>query len=926
MERVKSILHDYLRFKVNTEVEIRFSTFVRNDLFIEKQPLLHNKVPENYKCVPCITRKDFNRVLNIMKSYNLRITESNTIDYFYPDYVRATYTNQDPIPIYVKKLKQKWQDIFDYNLRVCMSTETPTDTPDNKTLEQWEKNVNFRKKLRTSLFDDNIRYDFTHVTNHLGKTSYEIEMELLPTPSPNIDHILCCIRHMISLLQESIEILTLAEKWNISLEYSLLTKLILSVKRPYFIGAQPELAQMHVLEAIRYSVTEKYDGERFLAFISDNTKMYFFDRGMKVKSFGFTNTLNCGTILDVELVGHHIFVYDILFLNGVDLRGNVKYNLPCRLTVINKVLKNTKSQNFSPKLSPKKYYSNSAEIKALFDQYEAGKFEDNLIPRDGFIFTPLDLPYSTTQKSPNLFKWKPLNMTSIDFLVEQKSQNSWNLFVGNKDANIPFAMLPFVEVPPEWSTYDYSGYIIECVFVPQFLPIRVRNDKIKPNYRTIAEDTWKYIKNPISLDMIKQSTSIQKHTKVDWIDMRKYHNDIKRYLVDWCKLNYTDSFSWGDSPQHLRILDLACGRGGDLSKWSKIGVDYVGIDINQELLDEAIERSHHQNKTSTFQFEKMDLNTEFYQGNEPANVVSCQFALHYFMSSKDTWNNFTRTIESNISPGGIAIFTLFDGYKVYDYIKSAHIEKNFSINPILWNKNSKLENIKPKVFGVGINVSLHGDKSVILNQETTEYLVFMDDFIKDMQSRGFYLEESKLFENYDNHSFKSTHEKDYSSLHRYYIFRYLPKKQVILWNPVENDMFESSRFTKIDVLNMITGKQIEEKSLSKQDCCNLFNVCIKVNGDKEVIRPEVYLENVKTVIINDKDQLLAVKIEDKLVFAQELPLPQHITLQTRLLEFELTGKNCWKISSLRELAAELGHVIPSNVTKKGDIYQLLLCV
>lgn len=44
-------------------------------------------------------------------------------------------------------------------------------------------------------------------------------------------------------------------------------------------------------------------------------------------------------------------------------------------------------------------------------------------------------------------------------------------------------------------------------------------------------------------------------------------------------------------PPPLNILDLGCGKGGDLKKWKnqKVGF-YVGVDISGESLKHALER------------------------------------------------------------------------------------------------------------------------------------------------------------------------------------------------------------------------------------------------------------------------------------------------------------------------------------------------
>lgn len=70
-----------------------------------------------------------------------------------------------------------------------------------------------------------------------------------------------------------------------------------------------------------------------------------------------------------------------------------------------------------------------------------------------------------------------------------------------------------------------------------------------------------------------------------------------RSLLQWVKRVLIQDESKPALPfgvDHMDVLDLGCGRGWDLSKWKEAGKRfrigrYVGVDINQPLLDGAIE-------------------------------------------------------------------------------------------------------------------------------------------------------------------------------------------------------------------------------------------------------------------------------------------------------------------------------------------------
>jgi 2-polyprenyl-3-methyl-5-hydroxy-6-metoxy-1,4-benzoquinol methylase len=63
------------------------------------------------------------------------------------------------------------------------------------------------------------------------------------------------------------------------------------------------------------------------------------------------------------------------------------------------------------------------------------------------------------------------------------------------------------------------------------------------------------------------------------IQLKKFHNDVKRELIN--------TYSRGSR----RLLDLACGRGGDLNKWADADIrEVVGVDLSPKEIDEAKRR------------------------------------------------------------------------------------------------------------------------------------------------------------------------------------------------------------------------------------------------------------------------------------------------------------------------------------------------
>jgi hypothetical protein len=140
MEPVHRILSDFISLihkskhkdpNSNLEFEIRFSTFLKNDIF-KNAMVKKNTTPPEYRFVPVVTKTDFHRILNIFKTFNLETEFVDSVDYFYSDQnekrfnndIRKTTMNNEIF--FIKKEKIKIYDMFPLNMRLCLSNEKVT--------------------------------------------------------------------------------------------------------------------------------------------------------------------------------------------------------------------------------------------------------------------------------------------------------------------------------------------------------------------------------------------------------------------------------------------------------------------------------------------------------------------------------------------------------------------------------------------------------------------------------------------------------------------------------------------------------------------------------------------------------------------------------------------------------------------------------
>lgn len=282
-------------------------------------------------------------------------------------------------------------------------------------------------------------------------------------------------------------------------------------------------------------------------------------------------------------------------------------------------------------------------------------------------------------------------------------------------------------------------------------------------------------------------------------NMRRFHNNIKRHLLNKFARNAD------------YLLDLACGKGGDLQKWNDLYIKNVdGYDINNESIIEAKRRYRQQKFKTNVTFTVMDLskhilvpktvdwsNVEYYKNKNINNdlqlqydVVTSMFAFHYFFESPDTFDTVMTTITNNLKNNGIFIGTFFDGESLKnDLVYNEHFKITFQnengvkvplttkdvyiedddINEIITYDNSPFDS--NAFFGRKISVMM---KDTVLNESTDEYIVDFDSFVERLRKLGFELIETELFKDldYSNYNLNDT-EKEVSFLNRYFVFRYV---------------------------------------------------------------------------------------------------------------------------------------------------------
>ena len=117
------------------------------------------------------------------------------------------------------------------------------------------------------------------------------------------------------------------------------------------------------------------------------------------------------------------------------------------------------------------------------------------------------------------------------------------------------------------------------------------------------------------------------------------------------------------------------------------------------------------------------------------DVVSCQFSIHYFFENEKTLSTFLMNVSENLREGGKFIGTCLNGNRVFDALRGGQTVERFSEDKLLWKITKKYDS-GVEVFpntpeGLGMKVDVYFES---IGSTTAEYLVNMS-FLESMAAR-----------------------------------------------------------------------------------------------------------------------------------------------------------------------------------------------
>ncbi len=414
------------------------------------------------KFVPGVTKKEFDSLMSLLKKKVNPVNEKSTVALFSGGF--REIRSQSGLVLQEKKQLARPVELDNMG-RFTISQERVLNSFPVNAVKQ-----DTRERDRYNFMFDGYVVSLTHITN---KDIYEVEFEYesgLP----------------LKKLFEPLKIL--ASDGGDDARASL-TKMM--GHRGILFNNAVNMKSKYFSELGKYIITPKWDGVRMFMYIW-GSKAYLINRTAAFEApFKIPNELD-GTVFDGEFfeAEKKYICFDLIFLKSSDLREKTRV---VRTFLLEQTLEKYKLPLEMAEIGA------GRDMHACFVHYVT-KYPQHVL--DGVVFAPM----TSTYYNKHTLKYKPIDLLTIDFLIEVESKGlrypRYLLFVGGKDGRVvPFAPMPVIQKVSEEGRrlIGGGGKIIECKWEGDtFVPHRVRGDKTAPNYKDIAMDIWEDINNPIT--------------------------------------------------------------------------------------------------------------------------------------------------------------------------------------------------------------------------------------------------------------------------------------------------------------------------------------------------------------------------------------------------------------------------------------------
>ncbi|XP_037806821.1 mRNA cap guanine-N7 methyltransferase [Lucilia sericata] len=234
--------------------------------------------------------------------------------------------------------------------------------------------------------------------------------------------------------------------------------------------------------------------------------------------------------------------------------------------------------------------------------------------------------------------------------------------------------------------------------------------------------------------------------------MRNFNNWIKSQLISEYLKRIHENQRMGEP---MRVLDMCCGKGGDLLKWEKAMITYlictdiaeVSVEQCKKRYEDICRRAEKSKFPHKFEAEffacdstLVRLRERFKDPSLKLNLVSCQFAFHYSFESLTQAECMVRNAAECLQPGGFFIATMPDAYELMKRLRASSDGRSFGNE--VYNIEFVCDTNPPPLFGAKYQFHLEG---VV---DCPEFLVHFPTLVKLCRKYGLKLDRKTTFADY----------------------------------------------------------------------------------------------------------------------------------------------------------------------------------
>lgn len=398
----------------------------------------------------------------------------------------------------------------------------------------------------------------------------------------------------------------------------------------------------------------------------------------------------------------------------------------------------------------------------------------------------------------------------------------------------------------------------------------IRDHKKYGNFKDTAIKVWKSMREAVTIEEIRkmarnetyvqqqkilssrvdskvisseraQDIYYQKVTNLGKI-FRNFHNWVKSIIIyTYC---CPDKEYKNGTDKRKSILDIGCGRGGDIMKMyhSRVG-EYVGTDPDYEGLFGIIDSATVRYQTNVDKYpgftkatfiqadSSVPLNAELQEkvlpnmtsdnkkllskifdktsnGYKQYDGICAMFMLHYLFDSQNSVNNLVHTVKTYLKDSGYLFCTLFDAKQIMTLLNNKTVFTSYYTDDE--GQRAKFFEIVKKFDGEvknepGLTIDVHMAWVSQDGKYISEYLVTTDLLINTMKKANCMLVETDSFGNLYNinkdwflnvidHEENAKNKKFYKDVAQFYGELKGTDKESRIWN----DLFRYYIFKKID--------------------------------------------------------------------------------------------------------------------------------